>query len=171
MATVHPSRMGLVPQDSQYPARRRPSPPPPRRRSSSTASSRSRSRSRERARRDRSPRDRDRDRDRGTRRERDGRKERSRSRDGRGRARDDRNGRRRDSPSYGDYKRSSPPPPPAHAPQGQAPWRQQENMYPRRDREQRPSGTGWGGRAGDDFLERCVGVCKFSVCFVLRRFG
>src|ERR1700735_458334 len=96
MATVHPSRMSLVPKDSRdaYP----------------DYSDRDRRRARSR-----SPRD---------------RRDRSRSRD-----RDTRylnsDSKRRASPAYDDYKRHSPPRSPPRG-ESNAPWRQQQNMYPNR---------------------------------------
>jgi hypothetical protein len=150
MATVHPSRMALVPQDTKdvYADRKRTRSPPRRH-------SRSRSRSRERdSRRNRSHHDskgrrrngssdgsRDRGRDGDTSRNTE-RRERSRERNG-----DNGFSRRRVSPVYPDYRKPSPPPPREDS---QAPWRQQENMYPsRRDRD-RP----YGGSGGSDFMER-----------------
>lgn len=173
MATVHPSRMALVPQDppkdpySQTRDRRRtPSPRPPRRRSPSP--SRAQRRDRGHDRRDR--------RDRG--REDDRQPERSRARaddyfdeassggEGpapqtrrrsksvdreRDREREERRERGRDkprraSPEYTEYKR---PPPPREG-SAPAPWRQEENMYPRG----RDAGRFIAG--GTDFMERHV---------------
>ncbi|KAH7920711.1 DUF926-domain-containing protein [Leucogyrophana mollusca] len=120
MATIHPSRMGLVPQDTkdQYPGRRRGRSPSPR------------ARSPRRETRDHRDRDTDRDADK-DRRDRDSRRDRSRDRD--------RSDRRRASPVYSDYRRA--PTPPAND-GGDAPWRKQENMYPNRQQRDRPPHTG-----------------------------
>ncbi|TFK70621.1 DUF926-domain-containing protein [Pluteus cervinus] len=139
MATVHPSRMALVPRDPpphkrDEPRRRSPSPrrtPSPsrdrdrerdRQRNARNSDSRGRRRSYSRS---RSPRrgDRDKDRDR----------ERDRN--------DNRRSDRRRSPEYGDYRRPSP------GPDSQAPLKSQENMYPNR------RGDYGRGGAGADFLE------------------
>ncbi|KIJ49376.1 hypothetical protein M422DRAFT_27737 [Sphaerobolus stellatus SS14] len=95
MATIHPSRLGLVPQDPRDSRGSR----RPRSDSRSPVYSKPRPRSRSRGR-------------------------------GRSEARDA--GRR--SPRYEDYKK----------PEDNAPWRQQENMYPERRGRQPPSGN-WGG--------------------------
>lgn len=127
MATVHPSRMSLVPKDSRnaypdYPERER------------------------RRVRSRSPRD----------------------RQGRSRSRDrylNSDSKRRSSPAYDDYRRSSPRRSPPRE-ESKAPWRQQENMYPNRrgqgERDRPPHvggsyGGGWtGGGGGSDYMEGCV---------------
>ena len=141
MATVHPSRMGLVPQDPKQTQkipyyRRSPSP----RRNRSATPSRSRSRDGGRNGRDK---DTHRGSYRGTRDDIRGRDHiRDNPRDGH------RDGdRRRGSPQYDDYRR----PPPSV--EGQAPWRQPENMYPNRRgmKSDRPHGG-----AGPDFMERFV---------------
>lgn len=154
MATVHPSRMGLVPQDHHYPDRRR-------------------ARSRSRSPRNRSPtrperngdhqgerhRSGDRYRHGGSDRDKYGSRARSRERSSDRRTRDDesrgrdreRDGRdhqdkRRASPEYTDYKRTSPGP--------AAPWRQQENMYPNRSHRDRPP-HGYGD-GSTDYMDRYV---------------
>ncbi|KAF9483098.1 DUF926-domain-containing protein [Pholiota conissans] len=133
MATVHPSRMGLIPQDMRGPA------PPDR--------STRRSPSPRRSRRSPSPR-RSRSRERG----RDGGSRRDDSRD-RGRASYRASEPRRPSPKYEDYRRPHVPMgPPPTLPTGEpsAPWRQQENMYPgRRDHHGGPMH----GSANAGFLE------------------
>ncbi|KAI0645791.1 ras-induced vulval development antagonist-domain-containing protein [Trametes meyenii] len=100
-------------------------------------------------------RERDRDRDGNGDRDRGRKRSRSRSVDReRDREREERRERERDggkarraSPEYGEYRRPSPGR--AREEEGQAPWRQQENMYPaRRDR-----GHGGYGGGGSDFLE------------------
>jgi hypothetical protein len=158
MATIHPSRLGLVPQNlrDSYPRdrddRRARSPSP--RRNGRRSPSRTPSQDRGNTRNSRGGRD---ERD-----ERDGNRQRARARaddyfDGeRGDDRESRRGRgrsrsldrerdrerderragdrpRRPSPEYSEYRRPTPP----HIQDGAAaaPWRQQENMYPsRRDR-------------------------------------
>ncbi|KAF8134529.1 DUF926-domain-containing protein [Boletus edulis] len=126
MATVHPSRMGLVPQDPRdvYQARRARSPSPPhrydrrrdsesdddddRRREGDREKERKRSDDRRDQRRDRNSErrvdDRDRDRNRGRYRERERDEDRNRDRE---RSKS----RRRASPEYGDYKRPASPSP------------------------------------------------------------
>ena len=149
MAMVHPSRMGLVPQDPKpayTSSTRRRSRSPRRDRSVTPIRSRSRERGRDgpRAKGDyRSsyrdiPRNDDRDRIR------------ENARDGH---RD--SDRRRASPQYDDYRR---PP----LPEGQAPWRQPENMYPNSKgdfKRDRPHGA-----AGADFMERFVIYDSISPC-------
>lgn len=152
---VHPSRMGLVPQD-----------PKP----AYTTSTRRRSRS---PRRDRDGRSQSRERGRdGTR---DKGNYRSSYKDiprddirGRDRSRENvRDGhrdsdRRRASPQYDDYRR---PPPP----EGQAPWRQAENMYPNRKgdfKRDRPHGA-----AGTDFMERFVIYSSISPLELVTKFS
>ena len=188
MATVHPSRLALVPQDppkdlySQTRDRRRsPSPRPPRRRSPSP---RERERRRGYDRSDRRDRDRDdarrpergraraddyfdeassgeerpaprkRSRSRSVDRERDREREERRERD--------RDRQRRASPEYSEYRRPTPP----REGSAPAPWRQQENMYPRgRD-------VGRFVAGGADFMERYVALfnqlvyfeCLFRLC-------
>ncbi|KAI6046121.1 ras-induced vulval development antagonist-domain-containing protein [Pisolithus marmoratus] len=141
MATVHPSRMGLVPQDPRdnYQTERR----DPRSRSSSPGSGGfTTGRSRQRSRSGGRPRSISRHRDGGD-------EERGVSRDrrrDRGRESDDKDHRerRRPSPEYSDYNR---PPSPSQA----APWRQQENMYPPRTyRDRPPHGH---GTQSTDYLE------------------
>ena len=124
MATVHPSRMGLIPQEmrSKHAERRSPS---PRRSRPSPSPRRSRSGDHDRRRQD------------GERRGRADSRERDRGYD-----------QRRASPQYEDYKR---PPAPAVGPgegESSAPWRQQDSMYPgRRDHQHQ-------GGGGLDFMER-----------------
>ncbi|OJA18674.1 hypothetical protein AZE42_08856 [Rhizopogon vesiculosus] len=161
MATVHPSRMGLVPQDPKdtYHDRRRVRSPSPRARSlprhgeRTTDNGRHREwdRSRDRRKDDNRQRGRDveedrrrgdekRERDRSADRGRDDRRDRDRDRD---RSRE----RRRGSPAYSDYKR------PATPPSAEAPWRNEENMYPNRQGRDRPphAGVSYGG--GSEYLE------------------
>ena len=178
MATVHPSRMALVPQDppkdvySQTRDRRRsPSPRPSRRRSPSPPRERERDRGYDRY--DRQGRDREDARrpERGRARaddyfdeagageERTPPRKRSRSRSvdrEREREREERRERGRDrprraSPEYNEYRRPSP----SREGSAPAPWRQQENMYPR-GRDAGRYATG-----GADFMERyaCL-VCS-----------
>jgi len=133
MASVHPSRMNLIPQE----LRDRPQ-------------ERSRGRS---PRRSPSPRQRDQERDRDRRRDDNRRNYDDDRRSGRDRSvdrgRDSHRDRgaepRRSSPQYEDYKR---PPPPANT--GEAPWRQQESMYP-----PHRGGNPYGGSGGSgaSFLE------------------
>ncbi|KAL4074082.1 ras-induced vulval development antagonist-domain-containing protein [Scleroderma citrinum] len=144
MATVHPSRMGLVPQDSYYADRRRARSRSrsPRNRDSTRLErdgrgdgqegNRDRAGGRERS-SDRRPRSSSRQRDHSA----------SRSRD---RERDGRNyqDRRRPSPEYLDYRRPASPGP-------AAPWKQQENMYPNRGHRDRPP-HGYGG-GGADYMD------------------
>ncbi|KAG0707097.1 ras-induced vulval development antagonist-domain-containing protein [Suillus ampliporus] len=156
MATVHPSRMGLVPQDPKdvSQARRRARSPSPRARSPPRHSERERDNGRNRA-RDRS-RDKRRDdskhRDRNggeDRRKDDDRRQRDRSADrGRDHNRDRSRERRRGSPEYSDYRR------PATPPSAEAPWRNQENVYPNRQGRDRPphAGGSYGG-GGSEYLE------------------
>lgn len=195
MATVHPSRMALVPQDNKdtYPSRRE------RGRSSSPKYTSNGRHYADDSRRD-GGRDgsRDRDRDYGYRPRDSGRhgraraddyfntddkderrrrpsrsRTRSRSLD---RARDtereerrerNRGGPRRPSPEYSEYRRPVSPPREREERQGsagpgpQAPWRQQENMYP--NRRDRPPHGGYGG--GADFLERYA--LRFWLYFVV----
>ncbi|KAF8815356.1 DUF926-domain-containing protein [Phlegmacium glaucopus] len=142
MATIHPSRMGLIPHDmrstkterlrgrSPSPRRSRRSPSPP------TRPSRSRDRDSGRVRTTRDSYEND-------------RKERSRSNDGRreGRRRSE---SRRKSPQYEDYRRTLPPPPVDSS----APWRQQpERMYPGRGDQPRHGGPIYGSGGGADFME------------------
>ncbi|KAI0043661.1 hypothetical protein FA95DRAFT_367026 [Auriscalpium vulgare] len=131
MATVHPSRMGLVPQGSSDPHSSRAAPP--------AHDSRARSRSGERRRDSRSDRHDD---DRHN--ERSRRRERSRERSPRP--------VRRGSPEYSEYRRPEardmpPPPVPGQGQGDQAPWRKQENMYPQRREPLRS----YGGEGGDYF--------------------
>ncbi|KIJ68123.1 hypothetical protein HYDPIDRAFT_37686 [Hydnomerulius pinastri MD-312] len=175
MATVHPSRMRLVPQDTKdvYPDHHRGRSPSLPRRHDRDSRDRDRGREQDRERgKDRGryrehsddrrekdrERERGRDRDRSPPRRKEGDRERERSREvgrdrdvdkGKDRARD-RNGRRA-SPEYGDYKRPASPPPGAAAP----------NMYPNRQQRggdygrDRPPHVdrGFGGGVGSDFLE------------------
>ena len=144
MATIHPSRMNLIPQDmrsthierprgrSNSPSRSRRSPSPPTRRDRS---------------RDDRDRDRDGDRDRVGGSNGRGRRERSGSEDSlRGGHRRSQN--RRSSPQYDEYRRALPPPS-----ESSAPWRQPENMYSSK-RDQPHHGRPTYGSAGADFLER-----------------
>ncbi|KAF8907842.1 ras-induced vulval development antagonist-domain-containing protein [Gymnopilus junonius] len=175
MATVHPSRMALIPQEIREPASlkyrgRSPSPrrsssrrsasPPPRRRNTSRSRERERERDRERDRdggRDRrrghdDDRERDRDRPREKDRDRRGGRDGSRDRDSQ-RGRDSYRDRdrapepRRASPKYEDYKRPQGPPAagPGEGGESSAPWRKQDSMYPPRHFQ--------GGSAGANFLE------------------
>ena len=138
MATIHPSRMGLIKEDMRGPGQRvRSSSPRRSRRSRSPSPRRDRSHDRDRERgRDRPPHERD-----------------ERDRDGRSDRRDepkDGSQRRRLSPQYDDYRRpppipNGPPPPGDHR---QPP----EHIYP-------PHGErrGYhGGAVSSDFLERFV---------------
>ncbi|CAL1706710.1 unnamed protein product [Somion occarium] len=166
MATIHPSRMGLVPQNpkdtyssSAYPRGRSPSPRQPRKRTTSRSRSRERryagegrveqsgnrdsgygdrSRRQERARADDYF-----DESRGRKRSRSRSLDKERDKE-RVERRDDRRGRR-PSPEYTEYKRPS-----SKEREGSAPasWRQQDSMYSgRRDRPQAyPQG-------GSDFLD------------------
>ncbi|KIK98472.1 hypothetical protein PAXRUDRAFT_679139 [Paxillus rubicundulus Ve08.2h10] len=168
MATVHPSRMGLVPQDknNDQPERRRAKSPSPSRRYESDRRDRDRDRDRDRGReRDKertdysrgrtSPRrrpearehsrgrvkDRERGRDGETRRDRDGETLGQRERDG-----DGERGGRRASPEYGEYKRPVSPAPGAPS---MYPSRQpRDGMY---ERDRPPHARG--GYGGNDFLE------------------
>ena len=170
MATIHPSRLGLVPQDPPQRRRRSPSPPPRRRSRSRSPSYRDKERERER------DRDRDRDSQRRGRDERDKERERYRDHSRGDRVRNDRNGTtgrdngrgggkesprrnapegRRASPLYDDYRRPVPP-----VVEGQTPWRQPENMYPNRGGG-RPYGA---GNEGAGFMESCV-LFLFSLFF------
>ncbi|KAH8108028.1 ras-induced vulval development antagonist-domain-containing protein [Cristinia sonorae] len=149
MATIHPSRMAFVPHEpasSSFSRDRQrgrsPSPRQPRRSSPSPPRRMDRDRSPDRRDRDRSDRHRGRGRS-------DERRRVSRSGE---RPKDEKreNGRaRRASPVYGDYRRPSPPRKedgPTEA--GQAPWRQEENMY----RGRLQGGYGGGG-GGTEFLD------------------
>jgi len=161
MATVHPSRMALVPQDPKDTYRRRARSPSPRARSPPRYSERERDSGRNRA-RDRSrERERDKRRDDSRHKDRDGgddrkrdddRRQRDKSADrGRDRERDRSRERRRGSPEYTDYKRPATPPP------AEAPWRNQENLYPNRQGRDRPPHTGGSyGGGGSEYLERYV---------------
>ncbi|KAI6125754.1 ras-induced vulval development antagonist-domain-containing protein [Pisolithus croceorrhizus] len=148
MATVHPSRMGLVPQDPKdvYQAERRYQ----RSRSNSPggrgftthgreeSDDHDRGRSRQRSRSGGRPRSFSRRRD-GRDRKHDMPRDRDRESDDEGHRE-----RRRPSPEYSDYNR---PPSPGQA----APWRQQENMYPPRTYRSRPP-HGHGAQSSD-YLE------------------
>ncbi|KAF5377739.1 hypothetical protein D9757_009381 [Collybiopsis confluens] len=146
MATVHPSRMGLVPQDSS--SRRRHS-PSPRRRSRPTPSPPRRSRSRSRDRESRAKYDHNRGGDRG---DRNGYRHSSHHQDDhdRGRRRSpslSRNGdggERRASPQYDDYRRPRTPPREDSAGASGA-----KNMYPNRN----PNHAVPRGGGGSDFFE------------------
>ncbi|KAF8070060.1 ras-induced vulval development antagonist-domain-containing protein [Lyophyllum atratum] len=150
MATIHPSRMALIPQTGGKPETSRRRAPSPARRRRSPTPDRSRSRERRRggdrdkeAGRDR-PHDEDRHDRRDTGRDRDSRKDSDR---------DGPNERRRASPKYDDYRRPAPP-----EPEGEAPWRQLQNMYPNRqsgrDRPPQAGGSyGGGAPGGSDFVE------------------
>ena len=135
MATVHPSRMGLIPQEMRgsQQDRARARSPSPRRPRRSPSPRRSQSRERERGRDERqSRRDRDASNDRGRDSYRDYEP-------------------RRASPKYDDYKRAPPP----VGGEASAPWRQPENMYPAR-RENQGHGVmpHSGGSANAGFMER-----------------
>lgn len=176
MATIHPSRMALVPQEpnavvSRQYRGRSPSLRPREAHVRSTRDSPTYDRDYKRSRfedENESRGNRDGERDRGRDRSRgDDRRDRSRDIDRRHRNEDrDRGGdkeRRRASPEYTDYRRPSPPLKNIQS-QTQAPWRQQENMYPNRRQERdRPvhagGSYGGGGGGGADFMERCV--CSF----------
>lgn len=190
MATIHPSRLGLVPQDSKAssayttPEIRGRAPPPhlERRRSPSPT------RSRDRYGRDSRGRDGYNDRE-GDRRDgaRSGRtraraddyfdgegekergRERERSRSGdrrRDREREDRREERRgdDRPRRPspEYSEYRRPSPPAREGSAPAPWRQQENMYPGRRGGLPPAG-------GSDFLERCAHLSIACRCELTSR--
>ncbi|KAJ3772812.1 ras-induced vulval development antagonist-domain-containing protein [Lentinula raphanica] len=153
MAMVHPSRMGLVPQDSSS-RRRSPSPPSSRRSISPRRKPDARSSHRDSV----DDRDRNRARDRyPSRQEDDYDDDRSR---GRNRDREramDRGERRRASPKYEDYGRPSSPR------NDSAPRQQGENMYPNRDRpdfgRDPPPHNGYASSrsgGGADFFERHV---------------
>lgn len=154
MATVHPSRMGLVPQDPKdtYLARRRARSPSPRHseRERDNGRHRARDRSREREKDKRRDDSRHKGRDGVDSRKRDDdRWQRDKSADrGRDRERDRSRERRRASPEYTDYKRPATPPP------AEAPWRNQENLYPNRQGRDRPphAGGSYGG-GGSEYLE------------------
>jgi hypothetical protein len=181
MATVHPSRMRLVPQDPKDGYRRARSRSPPhgydrdrkerekaRHRESDNDGERGRGGERERGRPDdRLDRRRDRDDDRTSPRRKDSARRvddndkdkdrgrhRERERDG-DRDRDRSKSRGRGSPEYGDYKR---PASPAPATPSMYPSRQsREGTYERR------GGYGGGG-GGGDYLERCVvGFCRLNM--------
>ncbi|KAI0339841.1 DUF926-domain-containing protein [Trametopsis cervina] len=164
MATIHPSRLGLVPQDSNRQRGRSPSPRLSRPHEPSSPRSPAGGRSKYNDGNDDRRRD-ERDGDRAKHRARaddyfegdrkDRAKERSRSIDRqRDREREDRhlNDRvRRPSPEYSEYRRPSPPhlrreDPAVAAP----PWKQQENMYP--SRRGGPPMNGYGG-GGSDFMD------------------
>ncbi|KAF8953998.1 ras-induced vulval development antagonist-domain-containing protein [Flammula alnicola] len=144
MATVHPSRMGLIPQDMRetHSDRTRGRSPSPRRSHRSPSPVRSRSRDRERGKDDGRGRDSGYDGDR-----RGGRADsRDRGRDGYRPTE-----ARRASPKYDDYRR---PPPPAGG-ESSAPWRQQDSIYPGKHDYHRggaPYGAG-AGAGGAGFLE------------------
>ncbi|KAL5485154.1 hypothetical protein ACEPAI_7796 [Sanghuangporus weigelae] len=157
MATVHPSRLGLVPQSSSFKTEGR---------YNGVDRDRSRERRKEHDfsyRRDDS-RERDHDRDRKPDYPNESRRERSRSPNGRGRARDDDKRRydqeerqRRSSPDYSAYRKEEPfrsaGPNGAEDARGAdapAPWRAPENMYGSRGRGRTP-GPG-PGPGGDDYF-------------------
>lgn len=167
MATIHPSRLGLVPQDSNRQRGRSPSPRLSRPHEPSSPRSPVGGRSKYNDGNDGRRRD-ERDGDRAKHRARaddyfegdrkDRAKERSRSIDRqRDREREDRhlNDRvRRPSPEYSEYRRPSPPhlrreDPAVAAP----PWKQQETMYP--SRRGGPPMNGYGG-GGSDFMDGFV---------------
>lgn len=167
MATVHPSRMNLVPQDNKTTytnGRARARTPSPRR-----TSRRSRSRSPDRDRgytrdsrggpsgRISDPRDEEDVRNRRQRvraddffgEDKDGERGRSLDRE-KDKGREERRDRpRRPSPEYTEYRRQSP----SHTREGSAPapWRQPENMYPARRGGNNSYG---GGSGGADFMDR-----------------
>ncbi|TDL29174.1 DUF926-domain-containing protein [Rickenella mellea] len=140
MATVHPSRMGLVPIDPVKD--RRPYDDRDVRDRGQTSTERSR-------------RDPERDRRHDPHRSRS--RERNRPADDRGydrrRSRSPRASDRRRSPVYDEYKRPATPPPRGEDSAAAPPWRVQENMYPPRGRpaENAPNWSGSG--AGADFFE------------------
>lgn len=173
MATVHPSRMALVPQDTRPPssALRRGRSPSPRSqsrdvrpRSQTRRDNRDANEDYDRRDRDRSRRDRARADDYfGG--ERNGNSRRERSRSGsvdkqRDREREERREQdrpRRPSPEYNEYRR---PPSPRVEGVSDAPWRQQENMYPnRRDRAPHMGAPHMGFNGGSDYMDRYTPGC------------
>ncbi|TFK37033.1 ras-induced vulval development antagonist-domain-containing protein [Crucibulum laeve] len=167
MATIHPSRMALIPENMRKPesdSRHNRSVSPRRnRRSPSPSRNQDRHRGRdERAeggRNDRRERDDriqeidDRGRERDVNRSEKGRgRERESGREGRSRDSHRDSGTRRASPQYEDYKR------PAPSTQSEVPWRQPENMYPSRGGGVPHAGGSYGGGGGyggggADFME------------------
>ncbi|KDQ57405.1 hypothetical protein JAAARDRAFT_177518 [Jaapia argillacea MUCL 33604] len=168
MATVHPSRMGLVPQDPPKNAYVKPTATrtrsPERSRDrygrDERRDTRDRDHRRDRDRDDRRDRGRDdtRDRDRDDRDRRDGdrhmRKEKETRERSRSRGKSDNDKDRRASPEYEDYKRPA-------SPARDVPWRQQDSrkdrggdrpMYGGGDRAAYGGGAPYGG-GGDDFME------------------
>ncbi|PPQ99667.1 hypothetical protein CVT24_009739 [Panaeolus cyanescens] len=144
MATVHPSRMRLIPEGLRESNRgnsgtRSPS---PRRRSRSPRRSRTPEREREREREQERDRDRDRERERDRDRGRD--RDRDRDRDDRGRYDHREPERRRASPQYDDYRR----PPPPHM----ADDKGHDAMYPPRQDRYKHVNVPYGS-AGSDFME------------------
>lgn len=181
MATIHPSRMGLVPQepkqDYQRDRQRGRSPSP---RSSRRSLSRDRGgyRDEEDSRNNRNGADREVDRRKyraraddyfeGGRRGDNRPRERSRSVDKqRDKERDARHTSARDrrpSPEYSEYRRLSPPY--EHREEHgstAAPWRKQENMYP--TRRGGPLANGYEG-GGSDFMNRYVTHINFALCYL-----
>ncbi|CCL98674.1 uncharacterized protein FIBRA_00676 [Fibroporia radiculosa] len=191
MATVHPSRMGLVPQDPKdtHPSSRRdrgrsPSPQYSRRHSPSHDTDKDYRRDNtRRAQNGDSHRYRERDRSKqrdsessrryeraraddyfndvssgaGQQKNRNRSKSTHRERDNERDEKKERDRTRRPSPEYEEYRRPSPPREHEGSALPQAPWRQQENMYPRvRDRAMN------GGYAGD-FMERYRESSSFSI--------
>ncbi|EEB91353.1 hypothetical protein MPER_10294, partial [Moniliophthora perniciosa FA553] len=141
MATVHPSRMALVPQDSSFASEKRERSPPRRsyRSRSRTPPRRDEGRGRDRRERDRDSYDNRRDRrersisiedDKSNRRDSD------RGRNGR----DNRGGNRRGTPEYGDY-------------QGPGNSRQTDNMPPPTWNNRDQNDYRGGGGGGSDWLE------------------
>lgn len=152
MATVHPSRMGLVPQDPKnvYPdSRRGRSPSPPRRYDRDRREREKRARDSDGGERDeRRESRRDRDDDQGSPRRRDHR-ERDRGRHQSEDKDEASKGRRRASPEYGDYKRPASPP-------------SMPRMYPNRP----PQDGAYERRSygGGEYLERYVTQCLSVLC-------
>ncbi|KAF5357295.1 hypothetical protein D9758_005870 [Tetrapyrgos nigripes] len=171
MATVHPSRMALVPQDSSFSSHNRsknnrsPSPRRSRRSPTPTRSRNDRDGDRDHGRSDYRDRDRERERDR----YRDESRDYDRRRDSR-RDRDSSSGKhdtnerdtnRRGSPEYDDYRRTE------RSEDSGVPGRRPENMYPDRrgrepERDAPPHNDGYsgnyrgrrgGGEVGTDFLD------------------
>lgn len=143
MATVHPSRMGLVPQDRKdvYPGLRRAGSPSPLSRYDRHHRDKEKTRKRD-SDNDRSQRD---DRGRYRRRERSRENQRERSR-----SRSKTPSRRRASPEYGDYKRPASP--------GPGTPRMYLNRQPREGAHERRGGYGGGS---SEYLERYAWFCFF----------
>jgi len=178
MATIHPSRLGLVPQNSRGTNKDR-----QRGRSPSPRESRRRSPSRSRSPENRRDKERDRngydDRSKKNGRARaddyfDGKEERPRRRSRsddrhRDREREERREKdrpRRASPEYSEYNR--PGQEKEDGSGGNAPWRQQENMYP--NRHERPPHNDYGG-GGSEWMERYVQIELCSTYVKLRSYS